>query len=207
MSYEYESYSKAKYSEIIGENNLTQELSEVYLAAVREPNLTELLEHQLDQVRKAKKAEVTDYRYSNLEMNTENAAKALDTGNISKIAAAFIDLGKSIESLRHPSHDEMHEMRMALMEKMKSEMPLRHRNIHINFLKSVAQDYALHFWSKDAEQKLRLSDACHKVWQHLVEVADRHNCTKELPEKAESLKAWLRPIAPEYARKAGRPKK
>ncbi|MNP61225.1 hypothetical protein D3C76_1563840 [compost metagenome] len=74
-----------------------------------------------------------------------------------------------------------------------------HKAAAIEYAKVIATE----IWAADTAQKIRLRDMAERVWARLID----EGLDKWLPDKAESIKEWLKPVAPEYARKAGRPRK
>lgn len=65
-----------------------------------------------------------------------------------------------------------------------------------------AKEIASGLWNKDTEQKIRLGQMADLVWKVLVD----EDYTNYLPNTAASIKAWIKPVAPTYACKGGRPK-
>lgn len=207
MKHEYESFFDAKWSEVIGDSGPTEDAVLRHLEMVRQPDLSEFLEHQRGQVLKAQEAGDTDNRWNTLAHQTEVADKALDSGNVSAIASAFYYLGRLAEELEQPTHSDMAELYKAKTEKLRREYPLFEKNLRAKFLKDMAQAIAETVWESDLKHQIRLAEACEMVWPQLVDIAIRRDMQELMPDKASSLKDWLRPVAPEYARKGGRPKK
>lgn len=89
------------------------------------------------------------------------------------------------------------------------------------FLKQHAQNIALDLWAEDSDQKIRLTDMCSKTFPLIKKFRDEKvqqyskgktsafikYFEQGLPGDPEGLRAWLRPIAPAYAKKGGRSKK
>jgi len=67
----------------------------------------------------------------------------------------------------------------------------------------AVETLAIHKWREDQEQIIRVGEMCHLVWNSLC---DGHH-KNEIPDKQEGLREWIKNIAPEYARKGGRPPK
>ena len=68
--------------------------------------------------------------------------------------------------------------------------------------KFAAKTLAAYFWRKDTEEKIKIKDMAFNVY---TELCDTEHLS-ELPNEKESLKEWIKDIAPKYAREAGRPK-
>lgn len=66
-----------------------------------------------------------------------------------------------------------------------------------------ARDIAVELWKGDENQEIRIGDMAQHVWSAMV----GEGMKDELPDQAERLKAWIRPVAPEYAKRGGRSKK
>lgn len=209
-NFEYTSFNSAKLSEIIGDQDLTEELWGKYLMAINDPDLNDYLRHQREQFIQALEAEAVDDRWQELWDFTNEAEAALEGGNPSSIARAFFKLGESTQRLQQLRPGEILELCSATLGKMQRERPLIERNSQIRFLKDYAKLIAGRLWSEDSEKQVRISDACAQVWPELVDVGLQHlgkELTEQLlPNDAGSLRPWLRPVAPEYAKKGGRPK-
>lgn len=66
----------------------------------------------------------------------------------------------------------------------------------------AAKTLATYFWKNDLKQDIRIKDMSIIVYAELNQTS--HNI--ELPDRPESLKEWIKDVAPSYAREAGRPK-
>ena len=69
--------------------------------------------------------------------------------------------------------------------------------------KSHAQEIAKDNWSQDFTKSLRISVMAKMVWDTLID----EGFNDELPNDATGIRAWIRPVAPEYAAKPGAPSK
>ncbi|WP_227592071.1 hypothetical protein [Acinetobacter towneri] len=67
----------------------------------------------------------------------------------------------------------------------------------------AAKAIAIHEWKNDREKQIKIGEMCEIVWNTLIETEHM----QELPSKPESLKDWIKEIAPGYAKEAGRPKR
>ena len=178
-----------------------------YLQVCNEPDLHEFLRHQWHQFVQAVESDAIDDRWEHLREATVSAEQALETGNHNALATAFYSLGCAAESLQHPSQEESLDRLKAQLDKMHREFPLKKRQLQKELLQGMAKIIAERVWRNDEDQEIRLTDACHHVWPELVEVAHDRGFEDALPDKPESLKPWLREFAPDYARKAGPPRK
>lgn len=76
------------------------------------------------------------------------------------------------------------------------------KDIH-DLVVGVAQAKAVAEWEKDSGQKIRIGGMSEKVWAAMID----GGFTDYLPSNRDRLKKWIAPVAPDYAREAGRPKK
>lgn len=67
----------------------------------------------------------------------------------------------------------------------------------------AAKAIAIHEWKNDREKQIKIGEMCEIVWSTLIETEHM----QELPSKPESLKDWIKRVAPAYAQEAGRPKR
>lgn len=92
-----------------------------------------------------------------------------------------------------------------IVDKKKAKQVFQRSLGPLNAAKADAQDraraLASEAWQADTEQEYRLKDMAGLV----EDVLKREDC-ENLPS-LEQIKKWIKPVAPEYARKAGRPRK
>ncbi len=67
----------------------------------------------------------------------------------------------------------------------------------------VAQAMAHREWEADTSQVIRIGEMSEKVWSSMIDAGYQD----VLPDKQSGLKDWIKPVAPAYATKPGRPKK
>lgn len=67
----------------------------------------------------------------------------------------------------------------------------------------AAKAIAIHEWKNDREKQIKIGEMCEIVWSTLIETEHM----QELPSKPESLKDWIKRVAPAYAQEPGRPKR
>lgn len=91
-------------------------------------------------------------------------------------------------------------------DRMRAEVdritPLARRNQVKEDVMSRARTLAQEFWSLDEAKEIRSGDMAEKVYRKLV----AEGMIDLLPGSAERLKEWIKPVAPEYAKKGGRRK-
>ncbi len=66
-----------------------------------------------------------------------------------------------------------------------------------------ARALAIELWHADTAQKIRISDMAERVYRTLAS----EGFIDSLPDTAERVKEWIKPVAPDYARKGGKPRK
>lgn len=81
--------------------------------------------------------------------------------------------------------------------------PLIAQNRAKEELVAIAQEVASEHWRCDVKNEIRIGVMAEKVYRALV--ADGYS--ELLPGTADRIKEWIKPVAPEYARKGGRRKK
>ena len=67
----------------------------------------------------------------------------------------------------------------------------------------VAQTFAQQEWEKPNGRSIRISEMSEKVWSYMVDTGYQ----SFLPDKSSGLADWIRPVAPDSAKKPGRPRK
>ncbi|SDT10067.1 hypothetical protein SAMN05216271_3588 [Halopseudomonas sabulinigri] len=67
----------------------------------------------------------------------------------------------------------------------------------------VAQATAQKEWGNDTEYKIRIREMVEVVWSAMID----DGFVNFLPESRETIRDWIAPVAPDYARAPGRPKK
>lgn len=92
-------------------------------------------------------------------------------------------------------------------EQIEREVPVIRPLIRRNAKKAAAaeraQAIAAELWQADTAQEIRLGDMADRVYRALV----AEGFAESLPGSAERIKEWIKPAAPDYARKGGRRRK
>lgn len=174
------------------------------IRASLQPDLVEFIRHHIEEVMNASNVGISDDRWGSLPDRLTAVLEALQTDGTAKIAKAFYELGRTAERLNHPPSEEQLELYKAKVDKQKRDRPIYMLNQKKKFIKQAAQNMAAVEWIKDKEQKIRLAAMCEIIYSKLV---DSKEFTEMLPDLPIGLKPWLRPIAPDWAKKGGRPKK
>jgi len=174
----------------------------------RNPPLDDFLKHQKTQyVLATKNGMGNDARWKMLDATTIGVEKALTDGRSSEIAIRSIALGCAIEALQYPPYSMQFKMIKAFASTIKSKLPLKIKNDRLAALKEHAQFLAKDRWSEDVNKELRMMDMCHAIWPELVDAVEEFKIKDALPDRPELLKNWIRPVAPDWAKKRGAPKK
>jgi len=91
-------------------------------------------------------------------------------------------------------------------ERMRAEVrriaPLANRNGRKEPAMARARELAREMWAADLGQEIRSSTMADKVYRRLAD----EGMADLLPDSAERVKEWIKPVAPDYARKGGRRK-
>lgn len=91
-------------------------------------------------------------------------------------------------------------------ERMRAEVrriaPLANRNGRKEPAMARARELAQEMWAADLGQEIRSSTMADKVYRRLAD----EGMADLLPDSAERVKEWIKPVAPDYARKGGRRK-
>ncbi|MCY1449598.1 hypothetical protein D9M71_663480 [compost metagenome] len=111
------------------------------------------------------------------------------------IVAGFFILG---DTLLRPNLESKVERQIAFENGSLCKFN-NHKAAVIEYAKVIATEN----WEADTAQKIRVGDMAEIVWARLVV----ESLKKWLPDKPEGIKEWIKSVAPEYARKAGRPPK
>ncbi|HBN9846904.1 TPA: hypothetical protein L3934_006136 [Pseudomonas aeruginosa] len=81
--------------------------------------------------------------------------------------------------------------------------PLAKHNSEKERLIRKARTLAQEMWREDGEQKIRIGEMTANVYSALY--GEGHG--ESLPSNQDAVKDWIRPVAPAYARKGGKPRK
>jgi len=80
---------------------------------------------------------------------------------------------------------------------------LNQHNKNKSNIQSKAKALAQNIWLNDNEKAIRIGDVACQIYDKLRLEGNQ----SILPENIDTIKQWIKPIAPDYAQKAGRPKK
>lgn len=148
----------------------------------------------------------------------DKAAEALATGDMRKIAWAFYLMGEMAERARHPSPDEALAgakfqfvgAKLQFVE-FKRRRPLEIKSGAQASMREAVQDRAKALWALPEHAETRVG-AMAALLEPAVGAAIAGLCLQRarnvpLSPSTKTLTDWVRDAAPEFAKKAGRPRK
>lgn len=163
----------------------------------------ELIAHLRNELAKADE----DIRWQELAGATDRAENALKGGDVAEIASAWCRLGMAVEKFEHPSSSEMLELLEQVMhgrKAMTADLDRQRPNFERKAFRQIAQEIAAEEWSNDPNT--RVGEMCESVYRQMLELEESIG-RNYLPGQPEGIKPWLRKVAPESAKRPGRPKK
>ncbi|MNR34390.1 hypothetical protein D3C85_1521600 [compost metagenome] len=90
-----------------------------------------------------------------------------------------------------------HEQQAARMQ------PLARKQAAKSMVIDRAQSIAKERWKLDTNQKIRIGEMAELVWAELA----KEGLADLRPENTQQIRNWIKPAAPDYARKGGKPRK
>ena len=90
---------------------------------------------------------------------------------------------------------------------IQQRLPLLKRNARKQELMGSVRAHARQLWEEKDDQRLRITEMSELLWKEIVSSPQYPEFSDLLPDKPAGLKPWIRPVAPDYARRGGRPKK
>lgn len=119
---------------------------------------------------------------------------ALDSGDLDRICISAFTLGV-VKGVR----DHINEIRHGILAAQSNKAINDPKKTVILKAKEIAKLK----WKNDQSQKIKIGEMCEIIWASLID----EGCQDLLPDNPSGLKPWLRPVAPDYAKKGGRPTK
>ncbi|WP_323847027.1 hypothetical protein [Microbulbifer magnicolonia] len=214
--YRYESWETFVASQV----PLKEYTAEQVSAAVEQmnnPDLDEFLKYQRGQLWLAQLNNLWEDSelppdWKQFKYAVDRAASATVSGDTSEIALAFYQLGQAAGQLENEMIKEaivpalLVQQREAKRTRKQDERNWW-KSAASKTLKECAQREAVALWELDTEQLIRIGEMCELVYKKLLTATHGHELYGYLPGSPEGIKAWLRPVAPAYATKAGPPKR
>ncbi len=185
-----------------------------YLATINnrdDIDLLELLDFYWKEYLNAQEAGEDRDTWEAIKYHGAAAALHLGRGDHRNACIFFFFLGEAVENLRWPKRADYREMARYAIEGRIRLRALELVNLRKARAKEIAAGVATIMWEADIDQKIRLGEMCHQVWALTMSLRTAFNGPEDIlvafPDKPQGLKPWLRSVAPEYAKKAGRPRK
>jgi hypothetical protein len=128
-----------------------------------------------------------------------HAARNADTadGAVSYLAMAFGQLAAAIVCMGVSDFRNIAEQQASRMRPLAKIQEAKSATIE------RAQAIASELWQADTAQEIRIGDMADRVYRALA----TEDFAESLPGSAERIKEWIKPAAPDYARKGGRRRK
>lgn len=181
--------------------------------------MVRLLEHIVDQAKGISDEDSRMFYWSQAKTHAElglgwfqGLKESLrgDHQELAQMAMHFYWLGKTTAELeQEPISDRLLQLQDYLRLKEsehKERRPLIRREIGLSVLKDSAQREAHEIWASDTEEEFRIGEVAKLVQEELLRRIDFSGWPTDCPG-VETVKRWLREVAPEYAMRGGRPKK
>lgn len=165
--------------------------------------LREFLDHQLSQCEAAEEEGDDDPRWKSLHYCANKARGAVKVGDSAAIVMAFYALGKAVEAFDHPDKREYLEQIQTLYRKQLADEKRKFPTYRKQAAIEACRNIAARIWASDYTQEIRLADMCERIYKMMLD----QGAGEYLPGESQGLKQWIRPVAPDYARRPGRPKK
>lgn len=173
---------------------------------LKNPEITLLLDHMKHEIASALKAGDERHDWKLLQHHLSQLEKDGINNNTEKVNWHFFEMGRvfstleaNLEELTPLLHKGLH----AIQVNHARNAPLNKRNIRRDAIREEALRIAKIEWNSNKSHSIRLSEMCDIVWSILLEHKEFMDV---LPDNASGLKPWLREVAPNWAKKPGRPK-
>jgi hypothetical protein len=187
---------------------------EEFLFWCNDPTARELISHYKQKAKDAKASGDSRSEWNFMTAHANQALEALEKGKIDIACREFFHLGEVSDSInRIPQEDTEYAFELMEAHRIRTA-PLRSKVIFAKYLKHTAQKLAQENWQSDTDQQIRISEMADIVWGKLYErittefsESTRESALEALPDLPVGLRPWLRELAPDYAKKPGRPRK
>lgn len=181
------------------------------LAYYLSPNAQRIIEHVKKEMSKSQKIDPDRSEWEWLQDSLTSAERELAREKLHAACTAFYCLGISARSLTEFPHEVKINMANLAVEALARRKPLQEKNRNSQVVRLIVQEIAKRNWVADTEQSIRVGEMCELVWAEMLDESipteSRDMAMKHLPDKAAGLRNWISPVAPEYAKKRGRPRK
>ena len=155
-----------------------------------------------------------------LEASILNASSLTEAQDVTRfaVAQAYTDaldiskeeaeeLNKRLGEAQRLVEEGEIKIRATEVRKADQIVGISERNAIVKSLQEEAKNIAKEFWAADKEKEIRITKMSEMVFDELSERNPKSEMPKHFPETSETVKEWIKLVAPEYARKGGRTKK
>ncbi len=175
------------------------------------PDAHKIVEYLQQQINQRQTIETDRPEWEWLVRDLEYAECSLAKGDMHAACSAFYQVGILAAMFGDVTTKQRNFLFELAMEALARRWPLDERNSYKKVVKKFAQQIAKRNWEADTDRNIRIGEMTQIVWAELVDEkipADTRNIIMEaLPNSADGLRKWLSPVAPDYAKKSGRPSK
>lgn len=169
-----------------------------------DPDIAELLAHLGAELKRTRRQLGRD-EARHLAGCLEAAGQAFTAGAPAALALRFLLLGMTVQRLGQPVRgDALPPLLESAYAEEVRKLPLRQRNARQQAAREAVQALARDLWAQEEHRALRLAEMCELVWARVLD--DGGALAGSLPNTRDGLKPWLRPVAPESARRPGAPR-
>ena len=125
---------------------------------------------------------------------------------------AMMRLGIAVGRMDRPTELEVmkHELKVSKLElsRRSQSYTVDRRNAVYDTLKEIAQKWASYYWQADKERSIRTTRMADEyITPILADAIKLAGVPDDYLPEPNTIKEWIKPVAPEFAQKRGRPKK
>ena len=192
----------------------------MHLSEIGKTNPYALIEHEKNQLTEHTPDDYFTSEWESLTRALTEAKKALESEEVNSIACTFYWLGVASARLDSEKADNEYHIKVldSHIARTKSNLPFQKKSITAQLVKDIAIGFAKIYWreheSKEIHERPRMSDAAEFIHQKIKSAFSSDKYKKEIegsgyeiPEDLAIIKNWLRPTAPSWAQRRGRPTK
>lgn len=169
-----------------------------------------LLKHEENELKNAHANKDINYEWCEFEYHLNKIKENLPNKEQSETCYHTFWLGYYAGSLSHviARYEQLNALE-SMSKQAASQRALIYRNICRSQLTLLAQNLAVLEWKKPEHSETKVTAMSEIIWNLLIKYGgkDYEDMRKEVPKTHEGIKSWISAIAPEFAKKGGRPKK
>lgn len=183
-------------------------------------NPVALIKHEENQLVEHSPDDHFATEWESLARTLNSAKETLNTNDANRIACAFYWLGIASSKLDSEKSDNNYQIAVldSHIARIKSNLPLEKKKIAGQMVKGIAIKFANIYWKENENngehEQPRISEAAEYIQQTIKDIFlsepykwEIEGSGYEIPEDIAIIKKWLRPTAPAWAKKGGRPSK